>query len=88
MTKFLTGIIAAGALLAVSSGVAMAAEYPPCKSRSDDKCMQVPRAQMQKEMKKEMGGEMMKKEMMKKEKMMEGDSDIPRGCSPVTTPCQ
>lgn len=80
MTKFLTGIIVAGALLAVSSGVATAADYPPCKSRSDDKCIQVPAAQMKKEMKKEMGGEMMKKEAM--------PAEIPHGCSPVTTPCE
>lgn len=87
MTKFLTGIIAAGAILAVSSGVATAADYPPCKSRSDDKCMQVPAAAMKMEMKKEMGGEMMKGDMMKKESMS-GSSDIPHGCSPATTPCQ
>ena len=86
MTKFLTGVIVAGALLAVSSGVVTAADYPPCKSRSDDKCMQVPAAAMKKEMKMEMKEEMGDK-MMKKEPMS-GASEIPRGCSPVTTPCQ
>lgn len=84
MTKFLTGIIVAGALLAVSSGVATAADYPPCKSRSDDKCMQVParamKMEMKKEMKEEMGGKMMKEKAM--------PAEIPRGCSPVTTPCE
>ena len=84
MRKVLTGMIAAGALLAVSTGAAFAADYPPCKSRSDDKCMQVPAAPMKSEMKKE-GGKMMEEsgKMMK-----DGGSDIPRGCSPVTTPCQ
>ena len=90
MSKFLTGIVVAGALLAASSGLATAADYPPCKSRSDDKCMQVPAGAMKMEMKEEMGGEMMKKEMGGEtmEKSMNGMSDIPHGCSPATTPCQ
>jgi hypothetical protein len=85
--KFLTGMIAAGVLLAVSSGIALAADYPPCKSRSDDKCMQVPAGMMKSEkmmkdgMKEEGGGKMMKESMS-------GDMSIPHGCSPVTTPCE
>ncbi len=82
MTKFLTGVIAAGVLLAASSGVSTAVEYPPCKSRSDDRCIQVPAAQMKKEMQKEMTREMMKEEAMPV------PADIPRGCSPATTPCE
>ena len=88
MGKFLSGMIAAGVLLAVSSGIALAADYPPCKSRSDDKCMQVPAGAMKSEKMmdegmgmKEKGGKMMKESMS-------GNMSIPRGCSPATTPCQ
>ena len=94
MGKFLTGMIAAGALLAVSSGAVLAADYPPCTSRTQDKCMQVPAGKMkgEKMMKEDMG---MKEGMGMKEKggkmmkeSMPGNMDIPHGCSPATTPCQ
>lgn len=88
MGKFLTGMIAAGALLAVSSGIALAADYPPCTSRTQDKCMQVPAKMMKSEkmMKEDMGMKEKGGKMMKES--MSGDMSIPRGCSPATTPCE
>ena len=88
MGKFLTGMIAAGALLAVSSGAVLAADYPPCTSRTQDKCMQVPAGKMKSEkmMKEDMGMKEKGGKMMKES--MPGNMDIPHGCSPATTPCQ
>ena len=88
MGKILTGMIAAGALLAVSSGAILAADYPPCTSRTQDKCMQVPAGKMKSEkmMKEDMGMKEKGGKMMKES--MPGNMDIPHGCSPATTPCQ
>ncbi len=40
MIKVLGAALFSAAILAASSGFAAAADYPPCKSKSDDHCMQ------------------------------------------------
>ncbi|MFZ0695024.1 MAG: hypothetical protein WAN51_12925 [Alphaproteobacteria bacterium] len=98
MRKFLTGTICAAVLTAASVGLAMAQQYPMCTSKSDDKCMQgtgtMPSAaKSSMQMGKHKG---MHKGAMKSGGMMKkttgtgaaGESNIPHGCSPATTPCE
>lgn len=91
MIKALMAIVVTAVVLAAPLGVSVAAAqeaggvrmgdkfYPPCKSRSDDRCVQVPGM-----------GRMMDGEKMGMEKRMPAapTPGIPRGCSPVTTPCE
>lgn len=42
MSKFLKTAVCTAAVLAMTAGFAMAADYPPCKSKGDDKCVQMP----------------------------------------------
>jgi len=104
MIRFISAAILAAAVFAIPPAVAGAADYPACKSRSEDRCMQMPGGMQKPDgmmkqmepsngmgMKGQMGGP---DSMMKGEKpMMENDgsmmgSGIPHGCSPATTPCQ
>jgi hypothetical protein len=102
MTRFVSASILAAAVFVTMPAIAGAADYPTCKSRSEDRCMQMPDGMM-KDMMKEMkpsNGMGMKGQMdgpdsmMKGAKPMMGDkgatmgSGIPRGCSPATTPCE
>ena len=89
MTKSIASLVFAAAFLAAAAGVAGAADYPPCKSRSDDKCMQV-QGNMMHEMKSKKGEmkSMGSRENMEKSMAPSSGSAIPHGCSPATTPCQ
>ena len=96
MGKFLTGVICAAVLVAASAGLAAAQQYPTCTSKSDDKCMQggmmpgAAKMPMHKGAKK-MGGAMKAGAGPMKKMMGAGapsESNIPHGCSPVTTPCE
>ncbi|HLF59314.1 MAG TPA: hypothetical protein VI732_06760 [Alphaproteobacteria bacterium] len=99
MTKMFMGLIFVAAIFAATSSVASAADYPPCKSRSEDRCMQMPMGAMQgMPSSKKSGMQQMKSggSMMKGEGSMSetggmtpaSESGIPHGCSPATTPCQ
>ena len=98
MIKLFSALILAAATFAVLPAAAGAADYPVCKSRSQDHCMQVPRGAMH-DMKSSKETRMKKgmregKSMMKGEKPSMGhegsmmESGIPHGCSPATMPCQ
>ena len=87
--KTISALICAVAISAAAIGVAAAADYPPCTSRTQDKCRQMPRSMMHETKMKKSG---MKKEgsmqKMEKKMMPASNSGIPHGCSPATTPCQ
>jgi hypothetical protein len=98
MNKAVVGAIIAAAVLAMPYGVGMAAErmpggvemggkyYPPCTSRNQDNCVQVPMR-----MRERMHAPAKKMRMHKQPMMRKGASmtpEVPHGCSPVTTPCE
>ena len=94
MIKLVSALILATAAFAVPPVVARAADYPICKSRTQDRCMQAPRGMMHKMKSSKERGMREGKSMMKREKRSMGregsmmGSGIPHGCSPATTPCQ
>lgn len=103
MRKILISLVASAAIFGAASGLAFADQYPPCKSKSDDHCMQMPGGMMApaghkaKMMGKKvghkpakMGHEMKTKMEPAAEKAPSGSASPPttRGCSPATTPCQ
>ena len=100
MRRFLFGIVASAALLGAASGSAFAADqYPMCKSKSDDNCMQSGAVMKMEHKVKAMGpkvghkaGKMGREIKMKMEpaaaKTGGAAGAIPHGCSPATTPCQ
>lgn len=96
MTRAVVGAIFAAAVLAVSYSPGMAAEptpggvqvggkyYPPCTSRMQDNCVQVPMR-----MRERVHVPAAKMPMHRPPMMRKGaPAEVPRGCSPVTTPCE
>ncbi len=101
MRKILIGLVASAVILGAATGFASAADqYPPCKSRSDDRCTQTgammptgmhKEGMMKKEHKAKAMGHKVKMKMEPagaKMKGAAGPGGIPHGCSPATTPCQ
>ncbi len=104
MRRILISLVASAAIFGAASGLVFADEYPPCKSKSDDRCTQMPAGAMPsmghkaKTMGHKAGAKMMKKEghkaMMKaapageKAGAVSPSPSTTRGCSPATTPCQ
>ena len=98
--RILFGVVAAAAILGAASGSAFAADqYPTCKSKSDDHCMQSGAAMKMEQKAKGMGQKVghkaakMGHEMKTKMKPAAGKTGgaagaIPHGCSPATTPYQ
>lgn len=100
MRTLLFGLVAATALIGAAPGIASAADYPPCKSRTDDHCIQSG-AMMHQGAAPKMGhkakqmghkaaakGKEMKVKMEPAAGKATESGGIPRGCSPATTPCQ
>lgn len=98
MNKAVVGAIVAAAVLAIPYSLGMAAEpmpggvemggkyYPPCTSRNQDNCVQVPMRLRERMHVPETKAPMHKQPMMRKGAPT--TPEVPRGCSPVTTPCQ
>ena len=97
MNRAVVGAIVAAAVVAVPYSLGMAAErmpggvemggkyYPPCTSRNQDNCVQVP-MRMRERVHVPERAPMHKQPMMRKGAPM--TPEVPRGCSPVTTPCE
>ena len=96
--KKILSVICAAALLAASTGIAAAQQYPACKSKSDDMCMQGAKLSapakmpMYKAAHKAVHKSVMKTGARPMKRMVRAGAasgfNIPHGCSPATTPCE
>lgn len=96
--KKILSVICAVALLAASTGFAAAQQYPTCKSKTDDTCMQgaklsgPAKTPMHKAAHKAVHKGMMKTGTWPMKRMTRAGAasrfNIPHGCSPATTPCE